>query len=151
MIAALGGLAAWPVVARAREPMRHIGVLQPGGATDANSQQRQAAFVDGLRKLGWNESNCLIHTLWTSDDAGHMRSATSELVGLRPDVLFTSGGYPLLVFMRATHTIPIVFTTVYDPIGSGFVTNLSHVKPVMLPPGWAWPVVARAREPMRHA
>ncbi len=85
------------------------------------------------------------------NDARHMRSATSELVGLRPDVLFTSGGYPLLVFMRATHTIPIVFTTVYDPIGSGFVTNLSHVKPVMLPPGWAWPVVARAREPMRHA
>ena len=55
-----------------------------------------------------------------------MRLAASELVGLRPDVIFTSGGYPLLVFMRATRTIPIVFTTVYDPIGSGYVTNLSR-------------------------
>jgi putative ABC transport system substrate-binding protein len=53
-----------------------------------------------------------------------MRLAASELVGLRPDVIFTSGGYPLLLFMRATRTIPIVFTTVFDPIGSGFVTNL---------------------------
>jgi len=55
-----------------------------------------------------------------------MRLAASELVGLRPDVIFTSGGYPLLVFMRATRTIPIVFTQVYDPVGSGFVTNLNR-------------------------
>jgi putative ABC transport system substrate-binding protein len=126
LLGALGGAAAWPLVASAREPMRHIGVLHPGGESDANSQQRQAAFVDGLRKLGWNEGNCLIHDRWTSDEAEHMRLAASELVGLRPDVIFTSGGYPLLVFMRATRTIPIVFTTVYDPIGSGFVTNLSR-------------------------
>ena len=123
-ITLIGGAAAWPLVARAREPMRHIGVLQPGGESDAVSQQRQAAFVDGLRKLGWNEGNCLIHDRWTSDEAEHMRLAASELVGLRPDVIFTSGGYPLLLFMRATRTIPIVFTTVFDPIGSGFVTNL---------------------------
>jgi putative ABC transport system substrate-binding protein len=126
LLAALGGAVAWPAVARAREPMRYIGVLEPGRESDPNSQQRQAAFVDGLRKLGWNEGNCLIHDRWTSDEAEHMRLAASELVGLRPDVIFTSGGYPLLVFMRATRTIPIVFTTVYDPIGSGFVTNLSR-------------------------
>jgi putative tryptophan/tyrosine transport system substrate-binding protein len=126
LLAALGGAVAWPAVARAREPMRHIGVLEPGRESDLNSQQRQAAFVDGLRKLGWNEGNCLIHERWTSDEAEHMRLAASELVGVRPDVIFTSGGYPLLVFMRATRTIPIVFTTVFDPIGSGFVTNLSR-------------------------
>ena len=125
-ITLLGGAAAWPLVARAREPMRYIAVLEPGRESDPNSQQRQAAFVDGLRKLGWNEGNCLIHRRWTSDEAEHMRLAASELVGLRPDVIFTSGGYPLLVFMRATRTIPIVFTTVYDPIGSGYVTNLSR-------------------------
>jgi len=121
LLAALGGAVVW-----AREPMRYIGVLEPGRESDPNSQQRQAAFVDGLRKLGWNEANCLIHDRWTSEEAEHMRLAASELVGLRPDVIFTSGGYPLLVFMRATRTIPIVFTTVYDPIGSGFVTNLSR-------------------------
>jgi ABC-type uncharacterized transport system substrate-binding protein len=126
LLAALGGAVAWPAAARAREPMRYIGVLEPGRESDLNSQQRQAAFVDGLRKLGWNEGNCLIHDRWTSDEAEHMRLAASELVGLRPDVIFTSGGYPLLVFMRATRTIPIVFTSVYDPIGSGFVTNLSR-------------------------
>jgi putative ABC transport system substrate-binding protein len=125
-ITLLGSASAWPLVVRAREPMRHIGALHPGGESDANSQQRQAAFVDGLRKLGWNEGNCLIHDRWTSDEAEHMRLAASQLVGLRPDVIFTSGGYPLLVFMRATRTIPIVFATVYDPIGSGFVTNLSR-------------------------
>ena len=102
-IAGLGGAAAWPLLARAREQMRHIGVLQPGSDGDAESQQRRAAFVAGLPKLGWSEgSNVLIHDRWTGDDGDHMRLGVTELIGLRPDLICTSGGLPLLLFKRAT-------------------------------------------------
>jgi putative tryptophan/tyrosine transport system substrate-binding protein len=47
-------------------------------------------------------------------------------VSLKPDVIWTSGGLSLLSLKRATRTIPIVFTTVYDPVGSGFVASLAQ-------------------------
>jgi putative tryptophan/tyrosine transport system substrate-binding protein len=124
-----GGAATWPMVARAQQPeqMRRIGVLLPGSESDPESQLRRAAFVDGLRKLGWTEgTNVLIDYRWVGDDADRMRLYATELTGMRPDVIWTIGGLPLLFLKRATRTIPIVFTSVYDPVGSGFVTNLTR-------------------------
>ena len=128
-IAALGGAAAWSVVARGQQPerMRGIGVLQPGSESDPVSQLRRAAFVDGLRKFGWTEdTNVLIHYRWVGDDAARVRLYATELTGMRPDVIWASGSLQLLLLKRATRTIPIVFTQVYDPVGSGFVTNLNR-------------------------
>src|ERR1700738_585465 len=125
-IAALGGAASWPAVARAQQPerMRRIGVLQPGSESDPESQLRRAAFVDGLQKFGWTEgTNILIHYRWVGDDADRIRLFATELTGMRPDVIWARGLLPLLVFMGATRTIPVVFTQVYDPVRSGFVTN----------------------------
>jgi putative tryptophan/tyrosine transport system substrate-binding protein len=127
LLAALGGAAAWPLVARAREPIRSIGVMQAGSPSDSDSTLRVGAFVDGLKKLGWTEGgNLLIHYRWVGDDTNQMRLYVNELVGLRPDAIMTSGGLPVLLFKRATSTIPVVFTVVYDPVGSGYVTNLSR-------------------------
>jgi putative tryptophan/tyrosine transport system substrate-binding protein len=127
LLAALGGAAAWSLVARAREPMRSIGVMQAGSPSDSHSTLRVGAFVNGLKKLGWTEGgNLLIHYRWVGDDTNQMRLYVNELVGLRPDAIMTSGGLPVLLFKRATSTIPVVFTVVYDPIGSGYVTNLSR-------------------------
>jgi putative tryptophan/tyrosine transport system substrate-binding protein len=128
-IAGLGGAAAWPVVARAQQSgrMRRIGALQPGNESDPESQLRKAAFVDGLQKFGWTEgTNVSIHYRWVGDDADRIRLYATELTGIRPDVIWASGSLPLLLLKRATRTIPIVFTQVYDPVGSGFVTNLTR-------------------------
>jgi putative ABC transport system substrate-binding protein len=128
-IAALGGAAAWPMVARAQQPerIRRIGVLQAGIESDPVSQARVSAFVDGLRKFGWTEgTNVLIHYRWVGDDADRIRLYATELAGMRPDVIWASSSLQLLALKRATRTIPIVFTQIYDPIGSGFVTNLSR-------------------------
>jgi putative ABC transport system substrate-binding protein len=128
-IAALGGAAAWPRVARAQRPeqMRRIGVLQQGNESDPVSQLRRSAFVDGLRKFGWTEgTNVLIDYRWVGDDADRIRLYATELTGMRPDVIWASGSLPLLLLKRATRTIPVVFTQVYDPVGSGFVTNLTR-------------------------
>ena len=99
-IAALGGAAAWSVVARGQQPerMRGIGVLQPGSESDPVSQLRRAAFVDGLRKFGWTEgTNVLIHYRWVGDDADRVRLYATELTGMRPDVIWASGSLQLLL------------------------------------------------------
>jgi putative ABC transport system substrate-binding protein len=127
LLAALGGSAAWPLVARAQQPerMRRIGMLLPG--SESETQRRRAAFVDGLRKFGWIEgTNVLIHDRRPGDDTDRIRLYATELTGMRPDVIWAIGSLPLVFLKRATGTIPIVFTQVYDPVGSGFVTNLTR-------------------------
>jgi putative ABC transport system substrate-binding protein len=129
-IALVGGATvAWPLAARAQQPdrMRRIGVLQYINEGDPELQRRVAVFVQGLQKLGWREGgNLVIDYRYGADDSEQMRRAAAELVGLKPDVIWTSGGLGLLSLKRATHSIPIVFTTVYDPVGSGYVASLAR-------------------------
>ena len=129
LLAALGGAAAWPLVARGQQPerMRRIGVLLPGSESDPGWQRRRAAFVDGLQKFGWREgANISIHDPRPGDDTDRIRLYATEITGMRPDVIWTSGALPLLPLKRATRTVPIVFTQVYDPVGSGFVASLTR-------------------------
>ena len=129
-IACLTGAAtAWPFVARAQQPerMRRIGILQVINKSDPELQRRTAVFVQGLQKLGWREgANLVIDYRYGADDSERIRLDAAELVGLNPDVIWTSGGLGLLSLKRATHSIPIVFTGVYDPIGSGYVASLAR-------------------------
>jgi putative ABC transport system substrate-binding protein len=128
-IAALGGAAAWPVVARAQQPerMRRIGVLLGIAANDPDAQTRLAAFVQTLQQLGWTDGrNVRIDTRWASGDAELIRRYAAELVALAPDVIFVSGNAAVAPLLQATHTVPIVFASVADPVGSGFVDSLSQ-------------------------
>ena len=128
-IAALGGAAAWPVVARAQQPerMRRIGVLLGIAANDPDTQTRFAAFVQTLQQLGWTDGrNVRIDTRWASGDAELIRKYAAELVALAPDVIFASGNAAVAPLLQATHTVPIVFSAVADPVGSGFVDSLSQ-------------------------
>ena len=127
-ITLLGSAAAtWPLAARAQqgEPMRRIGVLMYMGADDAEGQARLAAFAQTLRQLGWSDGrNLRIDTRWaTADD---IRRHAAELVALAPDVLLAGNGTPTVApLLQATRTVPIVFVTVVDPVGSGFVASLA--------------------------
>ena len=70
-IAALGGAAAWPLVARGqqRERVRRIGVVMAYAQTDPNGQMQVAAFRQQLQKLGWLEGNNLqIDFRYAADD-----------------------------------------------------------------------------------
>jgi putative ABC transport system substrate-binding protein len=128
-ITLIGGAAAWPLAVRAQQPeqMRRIGVLQTGNESDPETQRRIAAFVQGLQKLGWREgANLVIDYRLAGDNSERIRLDAAELVGLKPDVIWSNGSLPLLSLKRATRTIPIVFTTVYDPVGSGFVASLAQ-------------------------
>jgi len=128
-ITLLGGAAvAWPLTARAQQPerMRRIGVLAPTAPDDAEAQTRFAALRQGLQRFGWIEGrNLQIDARWGAGDAGAIGSAATELAALAPDVIVASGS-AVAAILQATRTVPIVFVSVPDPVGSGFVESLAQ-------------------------
>jgi len=127
-ITLLGGAAvAWPVATRAQQPerVRRIGVLMGYPESDSEAQTKIAAFRDGLQKLGWTEGrNTRIDTRWaTPADAESMERFAKELVALQPDLILSSTTPTTAALLQQTRTIPIVFATVANPVGSGFVAS----------------------------
>jgi putative ABC transport system substrate-binding protein len=128
-IALLGGAAAWPLPARAQQPerMRRIGVLTSISADDPESQARLTAFVHGLQQLGWTVGqNVRIDYRWGGSNADDTRKYAAELVALAPDVILAQSSASVAPLLLATRTIPVVFTTVADPVGAGFVESLAR-------------------------
>ena len=126
----IGGAAAtWPVAALAQqaERVRRIGVLMGFAESDPIAQSRLVAFRDALAKLGWTEgSNLRIELRWGADDPDRMRTFAKDLVDLRPDTILSHSLLGTASVQRESRTIPIVFVSVSDPIGSGFVASLAR-------------------------
>ena len=128
-IGLLGGAAAWPLAARAQqgERMRRIAALMNQRADDAEGRARHVAFVDQMRQLGWAEGrNLHIDTRWGASDAELARRYTTELVALAPDLILATGSVSMPPLLQATRNIPIVFATVPDPVGAGYIDNLAR-------------------------
>jgi ABC-type uncharacterized transport system substrate-binding protein len=124
-----GAAAAWPLAARAQQPerMRRIGVLMDFPADDPESQARIAAFLQGLQASGWSVGrNARIDYRWSAGDADRMRKYATELVALAPDIILASGSPAVGALQQATRTVPIVFASVADPVGAGFVASLAR-------------------------
>jgi putative ABC transport system substrate-binding protein len=129
IFALIGGAAAWPVAARAQqaERMRRVGVLINLAADDAESPVRVAAFSQSLRELGWIDGrNIRIDYRWGGGDPDRVRKYAAELVALAPDVILVSSGSALATVLNTTHTVPIVFMGVTDPVGGGYVASLAR-------------------------
>jgi putative ABC transport system substrate-binding protein len=128
-ITLVGAAAAWPLAARAQqgERMRRIGVLS-GAEDDARMQARYEAFRQALAQLGWTDGrNMRIDYRWgEGGKTDNIRKHAVELAALTPDIILVTGGASLAAMLEATHTVPIVFVIVPDPVGSGFVDSLSR-------------------------
>jgi len=129
-IAGLSGAAAWPLAARAQQPdgMRRIGILSAGEALDSeDAQARTGALLQALQPLGWTVGrNLRVDQRAGLGDPDLLRKAAAELVALAPDVIFTNGTATMAPLLLATRTVPIVFTSVADPVGAGFIDSLSR-------------------------
>jgi putative tryptophan/tyrosine transport system substrate-binding protein len=126
-ITLLGGAAAWPLAARAQqgERVRRIGVLMPATADDAEFQTRVGAFLEGLQQSGWTiGQNVRIDSRWATTNAVEIRRHAEDLAALAPDAILTASSPALAALQQATRTVPIVFVSVIDPVGSGFVDSL---------------------------
>jgi len=129
-ITLLGGAAAGlPLAVQAQQngPVRRVGVLVGGAETDPQTVAGLAAFKPELQELGWVDGhNIRIDYRFAAADADRINAFAKELVALRPDLIVGSTTPVVAVLQRETKTIPIVFITVSDPVGSGFVTSLPH-------------------------
>jgi putative tryptophan/tyrosine transport system substrate-binding protein len=128
-IAGLGSAAAWPVAARAQQGdrVRRIGVLMNFAADDLESQTRLAAFRQALQQLGWTDGrNVMIEYRWSAVDVALAREMAAELIALAPDVIMGTGSPAVTGLQQVTHTVPIVFVNIIDPVGAGFVASLAR-------------------------
>ncbi len=123
-IGLVGSAAAWPTIARAQQSgrTRRIGVLFALAESDRQAQSRLAAFRGELQKLGW--ADIAIDTRYVASNAAetHQQYA-KELVALQPDLILAQNTDATGALLQQTRTIPIIFTAVADPVGSGFVQS----------------------------
>jgi putative ABC transport system substrate-binding protein len=127
--AIVGSTVACPHLARAQQNgrMRRIAVLMPFAAADAQAQARNAAFLQGLQELGWSVGrNIQIDYRWSAGDIDDTRKYASELVALAPEVIFAPSSAAMGPLSQTTRSIPVVFASVADPVGAGFVNSLSR-------------------------
>jgi putative tryptophan/tyrosine transport system substrate-binding protein len=128
-ITLLGGSAAWPVAARAQtaDHIRRIGVLSAFAEDDPEERGNIAVFRQTLEKKGWTDGgNVRIDYRWGGAHAARIRVYAQELLDLKPDVLLVSTALVLQPLQQLTRDIPIIFTRIIDPVGSGFVASLAH-------------------------
>jgi len=134
-ITLLGAAVAWPLPAsaqqnRAQEPVRvrRIGILWPYAEADPDSRSCIESLRQALADLGWTEGrNLRIEYRWGAgaDDPDRIRRYALELVELAPDVIVAGSGGIAVELKRTTRTMPIVFPTANDPVGTGLVETLT--------------------------
>jgi putative ABC transport system substrate-binding protein len=129
-MAALGGASlAWPLAARAQQPirLRRVGVMIGYQEGNREAEALVAAFREALAKLGWIEGqNVKFEDRWVGTDTNRMQQVAKELVALQPDLIVSASSPTTLSLLHQTRTIPIVFVQVVDPVAQGFVESMSR-------------------------
>jgi putative ABC transport system substrate-binding protein len=114
---------------RAQQPerMRRIGVLAAYAEDDPEMKARLAAFRQRLERLGWSEGrNVRIDYRYAASIVDQYQRLAKELVALQPDVILAHTTSITAALLRENRTVPIVFVSVSDPIGSGLVASLAR-------------------------
>jgi putative ABC transport system substrate-binding protein len=123
------GMLALPLAAEAQQPAKtpRIGVLSAGSASDTALRLRLEAFRQGLRERGWIEGqNVVLEYRWGEGRYDRLADLAAELVRLKVDVIFAPGTAVTTAAQNATRTIPIIMTSVGDPVGRGTIASLAR-------------------------
>ena len=124
-----GAAAAWPLGVRAQpaERRRRIGVLITLEAGDPEGESEVRALKQGFEELGWVEGrNLQLEIRWSGGEPGRIQASAKELVALPCELIVARSTPAVAALIKETRTIPIVFSYVVDPIGSGFVQSFAR-------------------------
>jgi len=123
-----GAAAAWPLTARAQqgERVRRVGLLVGLAVGDPEVAKYSSELREALRALGWIEGKNLRVDYRAAADLGDMRSLALELANLGSELVVTYSTPAANAVRQAAPWMPIVFTAVSDPIGTGFVESFAR-------------------------
>ena len=122
----VGGVLASPIAARAQQPAKVARIGYLGFGTPAASATRIEALRAGLNSLGYIEGkNIAIEFRWAKN-ADELREFADQLVAQNVDIIFATSSTETGAARQATKTIPIVFATHADPVGTGHVASLAR-------------------------
>jgi putative tryptophan/tyrosine transport system substrate-binding protein len=127
LLGTLMTLLPFAVTAERQQRVRRIGVLMTLRSSEARvfAQASLDAFQQRLQELGWIAGrNAEIDVRWAPLDS--IRVYAAELASLSPDVLLATNTPITKALRDATQTVPIVFVTISDPVGTGLVSNLAR-------------------------
>ena len=128
-IALLGGVFSWPFLAHAQQkPMPVIGQLSPSSPPANLGDLVRGPIHQGMSEMGFVEGkNMMWEYRWAEGHYERLPALAADLVSHKVDLIITgSGTTTALAARNATSTIPIVFTNVGDPVGSGLVASLAR-------------------------
>jgi putative tryptophan/tyrosine transport system substrate-binding protein len=127
LLTSLAGAVAAPLAVQAQQAGKVPTIGLMGSGTAAAQKPWTTAFVQRLRELGWSEGRTVaIEYRWAEGRSDRFAEIAAEFVRLKVDVILTHNTPPTLAAKRATTSIPIVFATAGDPIGSGIVASLAR-------------------------
>jgi putative ABC transport system substrate-binding protein len=107
--------------------MRRIGVLVNYTSADTGTKADLSAFLQTLEQLGWTDGrNVRMEVRSAAGVDSEIRKYAVELVALAPDVIFATGTASMGPLLQATRTVPIVFVSVTDPVGAGYVDSMAR-------------------------
>ncbi len=124
-----GSAIAWPFTTPAQQlnRIRRIGVIVPATSDDAEFQTWVGAFLQALAQTDWTIGrNIRVDVRWATADPANIRKQAAELAAMGPDVIVAGGASTTGPMLQATHSVPLVFATVVDPVGAGFVDSLAR-------------------------
>jgi len=129
-ISLLGGaVVSSSLTARAQQPdrMRRVGVLFATGESDPDTPARIAAMRHELQSSGWSEGkNLRIDVRYGDGNTKVIQDRAIQLVNSNPDVILILGTVVASAVQKVSHSIPVVFTQVSDPVQAGIVSSLAH-------------------------
>jgi putative ABC transport system substrate-binding protein len=127
-IVAFSSAVAWSFGTHAQqtERIRRIGILTSLAENDPEAKSRFGTLVQSLQKLGWVEGRNLQIEYRRGTGGTLRKSLAEELLTTQPDVLIGTSTASLRALQQATNIVPIVFITVSDPVGDGFVASLAQ-------------------------